>query len=40
VGVFDPAAFEAATGITVTVPPGTILYESILVGYRPGLPKA
>ena len=40
VGVFDPAALEAATGITVAVPPGTIVYESILVGYRPGLPKA
>jgi hypothetical protein len=40
VGVFDPAALEAATGIRVGVPPGTIVYESILVGYRPGLPKA
>jgi hypothetical protein len=40
VGVFDPAALEPATGIGVAVAPGTIVYESILVGYRPGLPKA
>jgi hypothetical protein len=40
VGVFDPAALEAATGIRVAVPSGTVVYESILVGYRPGLPKA
>jgi hypothetical protein len=40
VGVFDPAALQSATGIRVAVPLGTIVYESILVGYRPGLPKA
>jgi hypothetical protein len=40
VGVFDAASLKAATGISVAAPPGTIVYESILVGYKPGLPKA
>jgi hypothetical protein len=39
VGVFDPAALRAATGISVPVRPGTIAYEAVLVGYPPGLPR-
>lgn len=39
VGVFDPVRLQADQGIRVAVPPGTVVYEVILVGYPPGLPK-
>jgi hypothetical protein len=40
VGIFDPAALDSNMRIAVTVPAGSIVYEEILVGYPPGLPKA
>jgi hypothetical protein len=39
VGVFDPAALRAATGMNVPAQPGVITYEAVIVGYPPGLPK-
>jgi hypothetical protein len=39
VGVFDPTALRTDMHITVTVPVGSLLYEAVLVGYPPGLPK-
>jgi hypothetical protein len=39
VGVLDPAALEAHLGISLALRPPTIAYETVLVGYAPGLPK-
>lgn len=39
VGVFDPLRLQADQGLTVAVPAGTTVYEVVLVGYAPGLPK-
>lgn len=39
VGVFDPALLKADTGISVRLPSGETVYQAILVGYVPGLPK-
>jgi hypothetical protein len=40
VGIFDPAALESDMRISVAVPAGTIVYEEVVVGYSPGLPKS
>lgn len=40
VGVFDPLRLQGDQGVSVAVPAGTIVYEVILVGYAPGLPRA
>jgi hypothetical protein len=39
VGIFDPKRLESDQGLSVNSPPGTIVYEELLVGYPPGLPK-
>jgi len=39
VGVFDPSRLEQDAGISVTLGQGQIVYEAVLVGYPPGLPK-
>ncbi len=39
VGVFDPQKLRNDQGIQVSIPPGTIAYEELLVGYAPGLPR-
>ena len=39
VGVFDPALLRASTGLSARLSPGDIVYQAVLVGYLPGLPK-
>jgi hypothetical protein len=39
VGIFDPAALRADAGIAVPLPAGTIVYEEVLGGSPPGLPR-
>lgn len=39
VGVFDPVLLHASTGISAGLSPGEIVYQAVLVGYLPGLPK-
>jgi hypothetical protein len=39
IGVYDPALVRSETGIDVVVPPGSVAYEEVFVGYPPGLPK-
>jgi len=39
VGVFNPTFLRPDLGIDVTLRPGDIAYEAVLVGYPPGLPK-
>jgi hypothetical protein len=39
VGIFDPAALDSGLRMAGPVPAGTVVYEEILVGYPPGLPK-
>lgn len=39
VGVFDPPELKADRGISPHLSPGTIVYEAVLVGYLPGLPR-
>lgn len=39
VGVFDPNLLRSDAGIAVKPGPGELVYESVLVGYPPGLPK-
>ncbi len=38
-GVFEPMALAADQGIRFAVPPGSIIYEAVVVGYSTGLPK-
>lgn len=39
VGVFDPVLLHASAGISPKLSPGEIVYQAVLVGYLPGLPK-
>jgi hypothetical protein len=39
VGVFDPVLLRASTGVSARLSPGEIVYQAVLVGYLPGLPK-
>jgi hypothetical protein len=39
VAIYDPAALKADLGITVAPPAETVVYEEVLVGYAPGLPR-
>ncbi len=39
VGIFDSEARRADRGIAAA-PAGTLVYEAVIVGYPPGLPKA
>jgi len=39
VGVFDPNLLRSDAGIDAEPGPGELVYESVLVGYPPGLPK-
>jgi hypothetical protein len=39
VGIYDAAALNADLGITVAPPAGILVYEEVLVGYPPGLPR-
>ena len=39
VGVFDPVLLHASTGISARLSRGEIVYQAVLVGYLPGLPK-
>ena len=38
VGVFDPTLLRSEGGLAVHPGPGELVYESVLVGYAPGLP--
>ena len=40
VGVFDPKLLKADQGVSAMAPPGGVVYEEVLVGYPPGLPKS
>ncbi|HET6875640.1 MAG TPA: hypothetical protein VFH70_12715 [Acidimicrobiales bacterium] len=40
VGIFDLQRLEADQGIRVREPDGTLVYEVVLVGYAPGLPRS
>jgi hypothetical protein len=40
VGVFDPRGLQNSTGLAAVPPPGGVVYEEVLVGYPPGLPKS
>jgi hypothetical protein len=39
VAIYDPANLKADIGISVAPQTGTVVYEEVLVGYPPGLPK-
>jgi hypothetical protein len=39
VGVINPALLHQDAGLSVSLRPGSIAYEAVLVGYPPGLPR-
>jgi hypothetical protein len=39
VGIFDPTLLRSEAGLAIQVPPGETLYQAVLVGYAPGLPR-
>jgi hypothetical protein len=39
VGVFDPVLLRRYAGIQVSLSPGELVYEAVVVGYPPGLPR-
>ena len=39
VGIFDQRALQLDQGLDVALPAGAVIYEELIVGYPPGLPK-